>query len=86
MFIPFSVNGFSLGSVEMSISDNGQGVVISHLDITLDNTLNDPNVGGPSQLELLMNSLNIKNPISQLDPIEIDLVIQELQKIKLNKV
>lgn len=83
MNIPFSINGFPIGSMDLSITDNGTGIQISNCNIQLDG--DDQYSNGPSQLEMLLDTLP-KTKLEQLDPTEIDLVIEKLTEIKLGKV
>jgi len=82
MIIPFSVNGFPIGSMDISSNDTGVGFNINNIDIAIDTQDN----GGGNQLQQLLDSLPLKErKLEYLSAEEIDAIMERLRELKLTK-
>jgi len=83
MNIPFNVNGFAIGSLDVNISDTGNGVQISNVGVNL--YPDEQAIAGQSQFDMLLQSLPIGVKMLNLAPDEIDAIVDRLHEIKLAK-
>lgn len=80
MNVPFSVNGFPLGTMNVSANDTGMSINIDSIDIILDTQ----DYGQGIQLHYLLDALPLKErKLEYLNVEKINTIMERLHELKL---